>query len=153
MHTIKIKTSNELMSKIHRGMRRFFEFQMKKYGITPPQFEVLISLWSEDGLVLSELSKRLSRDGPTITGIIDRMEKKNLVRRERSTRDRRVIKVFTSPKSTEMKEALTKLQQTAGKDIIDNFTAEDIITLEQLLSKMLTNIEDKIFPRIKQNNS
>ena len=151
MHTFK--TSNELMGKIHRGMRRFFEFQMKKYGITPPQFEVLISLWSEDGLVLSELSKRLSRDGPTITGIIDRMEKKNLVRRERSTRDRRVIKVFTSPKSTEMKEALTKLQQTAGKDIIDNFTTEDIKSLEQLLSKLLTNIEGKIFPRMQQSNS
>ncbi len=151
MHTIK--TSNELMGKIHRGMRRFFEFQMKKYGITPPQFEVLISLWTEDGLVLSELSKRLSRDGPTITGIIDRMEKKELVRRERSTTDRRVIKVFSTPKAAEMKEALTKLQKTAGKDIIENFTDEDITSLEQLLSKLLKNIEDKIFPRIKQNNS
>ena len=151
MHTIK--TSNELMGKIHRGMRRFFEFQMKKYGITPPQFEVLISLWTEDGLVLSELSKRLSRDGPTITGIIDRMEKKELVRRERSTTDRRVIMVFSTPKATEMKEALTKLQKTAGKDIIENFTDEDIKTLEQLLTKLLTNIENKILPKIKQNNS
>ena len=151
MHTIK--TSNELMGKIHRGMRRFFEFQMKKYGITPPQFEVLISLWTEDGLVLSELSKRLSRDGPTITGIIDRMEKKELVRRERSTTDRRVIMVFSTPKAAEMKEALTKLQKTAGKDIIENFTDENIKTLEQLLTKLLTNIENKIFPRIKQKNS
>jgi DNA-binding MarR family transcriptional regulator len=148
-----IKTSNELMGKIHRGMRRFFEFQMKKYGITPPQFEVLISLWTEDGLVLSELSKRLSRDGPTITGIIDRMEKKGLVRRERSITDRRVIMVFSTPKATAMKEALTKLQKTAGKDIIENFTDENIKTLEQLLTKLLTNIENKIFPRIKQNNS
>ena len=144
MHTIK--TSNELMGKIHRGMRRFFEFQMKKYGITPPQFEVLISLWTEDGLVLSELSKRLSRDGPTITGIIDRMEKKELVRRERSTTDRRVIMVFSTPKAAEMKEALTKLQKTAGKDIIENFTDEDIKTLEQLLTKLLTNIENNILP-------
>ena len=148
-----IKTSNELMGKIHRGMRRFFEFQMKKYGITPPQFEVLISLWTEDGLVLSELSKRLSRDGPTITGIIDRMEKKELVRRERSTTDRRVIMVFSTPKAAEMKEALTKLQKTAGKDIIENFTDENIKTLEQLLTKLLTNIENKILPKIKQNNS
>ena len=143
------KTSNELMGKIHRGMRRFFEFQMKKYGITPPQFEVLISLWIEDGLVLSELSKRLSRDGPTITGIIDRMEKKNLVKRERSTKDRRIIKVFSTPKAAEMKTALTKLQQTAGKDIIDDFTDEDIKMLEQLLFKLLSNIETKILPRIK----
>ena len=147
MHTLK--TSNELMGKIHRGMRRFFEFQMKKYGITPPQFEVLISLWTEDGLVLSDLSKRLSRDGPTITGIIDRMEKKQLVRRERSTRDRRIIKVFLTAKAREMKDELTELQYTAGKDIIENFSKKDIETLEHLLAKLLANIEEKIFPTIK----
>lgn len=150
MHTFK--TSNELMGKIHRGMRRFFEFQMKKYNITPPQFEVLISLWSEDGLVLSELSKRLSRDGPTITGIIDRMEKKELLRRQRSTRDRRIIQVYLSPKALKMKEALLELQQTAGKDIIDNFSSEDIETLETLLSKLLVNVEEKIFPRMNQTH-
>jgi len=144
-----LKTSNELMGKIHRGMRRFFEFQMKKYGITPPQFEVLISLWTEDGLVLSDLSKRLSRDGPTITGIIDRMEKKQLVRRERSTRDRRIIKVFLTSKAKEMKDELNELQHTAGEDIIDNFSSKDIETLELLLAKLLSNIEEKIFPTIK----
>ena len=147
MHTFK--TSNDLMGKIHRGMRRFFEFQMKKFGITPPQFEVLIALWTEDGLVLSDLSKRLSRDGPTITGIIDRMEKKQLVRRERSTRDRRIIKVFVTSKAKEMKDELTNLQQTAGKDIIDNFSNNDLETLEYLLAKLLSNIEDKIVPTIK----
>jgi len=147
MHTFK--TSNDLMGKIHRGMRRFFEFQMKKFGITPPQFEVLITLWTEDGLVLSDLSKRLSRDGPTITGIIDRMEKKQLVRRERSTRDRRIIKVFVTSKAKEMKDELTNLQQTAGKDIIDNFSNNDLETLEYLLAKLLSNIEDKIVPTIK----
>lgn len=139
------------MGKIHRGMRRFYEYQMKKYNITPPQFEVLISLWSEDGLVLSDLSKRLSRDGPTITGIIDRMEKKELVRRKRSTRDRRIIQVYLSEKALKMKEALVELQQTAGSDIINNFTQEDLRMLETLLSKLLINIEQKIFPRMNQN--
>jgi len=149
MHTFR--TSNELMGKIHRGMRRFYEYQMKKYNITPPQFEVLISLWSEDGLVLSELSKRLSRDGPTITGIIDRMEKKELVRRERSTRDRRIIQVYLSEKALEMKEALVHLQQTAGSDIINDFTQEDLKMLESLLSKLLANIEQKIIPRMNHH--
>ncbi len=145
------KTSNELMGKIHRGMRRFFEFQMKKHNITPPQFEVLVSLWSEDGLVLSDLSKRLSRDGPTITGIIDRMEKKELLRRQRSTRDRRIIQVYLSPKALKMKESLIELQLTAGEDIIENFTDEDIERLEILLTKLLTNIEGKLFPRMNNN--
>jgi len=124
---------------------------MKKHNITPPQFEVLVSLWSEDGLVLSDLSKRLSRDGPTITGIIDRMEKKELLRRQRSTRDRRIIQVYLSPKALKMKESLIELQLTAGEDIIENFTDEDIERLEILLTKLLTNIEGKLFPRMNNN--
>ena len=77
------------------------------------------------------------------------MEKKHLVRRERSTRDRRIIKVFLTPKAKEMKDDLTELQQTAGADIIDNFSSNDIKTLEYLLAKLLANIEEKIFPKIK----
>jgi len=139
-------TSNELMGKIHRAMRRFFEFQMKKYDITPPQFEVLITLWGEDGLVLSDLGRRLSRDGPTITGIIDRMEKKNLVKRKRSNHDRRIIQVFLTTKAQEMKDDLMKMQQDASSDIVKNFSTDEIQLLEDLLSKLLLNVEQKIIP-------
>lgn len=122
---------------------------MKKYDITPPQFEALITLWDEDGLVLSELGRRLSRDGPTITGIIDRMENKKLVRRKRNMRDRRVIQVYLAPRAWEIKESLMKMQQEAGRDITDKISEQDIQMLNNLLCKILTNIEDKILTRIE----
>ena len=130
-------------------MRRFFESQMKKYDITPPQFEVLLTLWAEDGIFLSELGRRLSRDGPTITGIIDRMENKKLVKRKRSMKDRRVIQVYLTPKAWEVRENLMRMQQEAGRDITEDFTDVDIKSLENMLSKMLTNIEEKILPKIQ----
>jgi len=145
----KFKNVNDLIGIIHRCMRRFFETQMKKYDITPPQFEVLLTLWNEDGIVLSELGRRLSRDGPTITGIIDRMEKKKLVVRKRSMRDRRVIQVYLTPYAWEIKENLMKMQLEAGKDITSNFTEQDIKALEEMLQRILTNVEEKILPRIQ----
>ncbi len=151
-NVVSFKNVNDLIGIIHRCMRRFFESQMKKYDITPPQFEVLLTLWNEDGLVLSELGRRLSRDGPTITGIIDRMEKKKLVMRKRSMRDRRVIQVFLTPKAWEVKENLMQMQKEAGKDITVDFSSRDISTLEELLHKILTNIEDKILPRIQHSD-
>ncbi len=140
----QFKSVNELIGTIHRAMRHFFECQMKKYNVTPPQFEVLLTLWGEDGLVLSELGKRLSRDGPTITGIIDRMEKKTLVRRKRSMRDRRVIQVFLTVRAEEIRENLMKMQQQAGEHITKNISDDDIIRLETLLSRLLSNIEDSL---------
>jgi DNA-binding MarR family transcriptional regulator len=142
------KNVNDLIGIIHRYMRRFFETQMKTYDITPPQFEVLMSLWNQDGLVLSDLGRRLSRDGPTITGIIDRMEKKKLVTRRRSTRDRRVIQVYLAPRAWEIKENLMNMQREASQDITLDFSDQEVAILQQLLQKMLTNIEEKIVPKI-----
>jgi MarR family transcriptional regulator, organic hydroperoxide resistance regulator len=147
---VSFKNVNEYISVIHRYMRRFLETNMKKFDITPPQFEVLMTLWNEDGIVLSELGRRLSRDGPTITGIIDRMEKKKLVVRKRSLRDRRVIQVYLTPMAWEIKENLMKMQTDAGREVAGDFTAEDVHTLEQLLKKVRANIEEKILPRIEQ---
>jgi len=146
---VTFKNVNELIGVIHRYMRRFLESNMKKFDITPPQFEVLMTLWIEDGVVLSELGRRLSRDGPTITGIIDRMEKKKLLVRKRSLRDRRVIQVYLTPMAWEIKENLMKMQVEAGRDIAGDFTEIDVTTLENLLRKVLSNIEEKIVPRIE----
>ncbi|MCP4715033.1 MAG: MarR family transcriptional regulator [Deltaproteobacteria bacterium] len=142
------KNVNALIGKIHRCMRRFFESQMKKYDITPPQFEVLLTLWDEDGLVLSELGRRLTRDGPTITGIIDRMENKSLVKRKRSERDRRVIQVYLTSKAWEVQDNLMKMQQEAAKDITDEISETEIDALHNMLYKILMNIEEKILPRL-----
>jgi DNA-binding MarR family transcriptional regulator len=147
---VTFKNVNELIGVIHRYMRRFLESNMKKFDITPPQFEVLMTLWNEDGVVLSELGRRLSRDGPTITGIIDRMEKKKLLVRKRSLRDRRVIQVYLTPLAWEIKENLMKMQGDAGRDVAGDFTELDVQTLETLLRKVLCNIEEKIVPRIGQ---
>lgn len=151
METVTFKSVNELIGVIHRYMRRFFESQMKKYDITPPQFEVLMTLWNEDGIVLSELGRRLSRDGPTITGIIDRMEKKKLVTRKRSMRDRRVIQVYLTPYAWEIKENLMSMQMEAGKDVTNNFTQDDLVVLDAMLRRILANIEEKILPQIENN--
>jgi DNA-binding MarR family transcriptional regulator len=141
------KTVNNLIGKIHRAMRHFFESQIKKYNITPPQFEVLMTLWQDDGLFLSEIGKRLSRDGPTITGIIDRMEKKDLLKRKRSSRDRRIIEVYLTEKSLQMKENLMEMQRKSSHAITDSLSDKDIELLENLLQKILENIDDKILAR------
>ena len=108
-----------------------------------------MTLWNEDGIVLSELGRRLSRDGPTITGIIDRMEKKKLVTRKRSMRDRRVIQVYLTPYAWEIKENLMKMQLNAGQELTVNFSQEDIVALNMMLRRILTNIEEKILPHIE----
>ena len=142
-------TVGTLMGKIHRAMKRFMEGQMKNFDITPPQFEVLLTLWEKDGRALNELGKMLSRDGPTITGIIDRLEKKALVQRRRDSADRRCIRVELTPKARGLRDEMTNRLQDSFGDIAGNFTSIEMSQLESILKKMLINIEQIIVPRMQ----
>lgn len=130
-----------LMGMLHRALRRRYDRQLKDFGLTPCQFEVLMTLWEEDSILLSELGRRVSRDGPTITGIIDRMEKKMLVKRKRDSRDRRVVRVFLTSKSKGMKEQLSITKKKILEKITKNLSTREITHLEAILVKMMKNVE------------
>jgi DNA-binding MarR family transcriptional regulator len=149
INNFNFNTVGSLMGKIHRAMKRFMEGQMKNFAITPPQFEVLLTLWEKDGRTLNELGKMLSRDGPTITGIIDRLEKKALVMRRRDSVDRRCIRVELTPKAQGLRDEMTSRLQGSLSDIAGNFSALEMSQLENILEKMLKNIEQIIVPRIQ----
>jgi len=132
--------TGHLMGMLHRSLRRNYDRRLKDFGLTPCQFEVLMTLWEADDILLSELGRRVSRDGPTITGVIDRMEKKMLVKRKRDSLDRRVVKVVLTSKSRGMKEQLSITRKEILERIAKNLSSKEIKHLETLLVKMIKNI-------------
>ena len=134
--------TGHLMGKLHRSLRRNYDKQLKEFDLTPCQFEVLMTLWGEDNILLSELGKRVSRDGPTITGVIDRMEKKMLVKRKRDSNDRRVVKVILTAKSNGMRKQLSIAKKQILEKITESLTSKEVNQLETLLLKMMKNVED-----------
>jgi len=130
-----------LMGKLNRSLRRNYDSQLKEFGLTPCQFEVLMTLWEEENILLSELGRRVSRDGPTITGVIDRMERKMLVKRKRDSNDRRVVKVVLTAKSNGLKEQLSVTKKQILERITESLTSKEINQLEALLLKMINNVE------------
>ncbi len=134
--------TGRLMGMLNRALRRNYDRQLKDYGLTPCQFEVLIILCEEDGILLSELGRRVSRDGPTITGVIDRMEKKVLVKRKRDSRDRRVVKVILTSKGKGMEEQLSLTKKQILEKITKDLSARELTLLDTVLVKMMKNVEE-----------
>lgn len=66
---------------------------LEDYNITPPQFNALQIIIHNGELTIGELSNKLYLAPSTITDLVDRMEKTELVERIRDTKDRRVVKV------------------------------------------------------------
>jgi len=82
-----------------------------EFKITAPQLICLYSVSREDGLTLSALAEKVSLGMSTVTGIVDRLEAKELLTRSRSSQDRRRIRLNITPRGSEIaREAPTLLQ-------------------------------------------
>ncbi len=118
------------LRQISHGLDKHSKFIQEKYKITIPQ---LICLWeiSQRGPVpLGELTKNVFLNKSTVTGIVDRLEKRNLVRRNRISVDRRQIHVeITEEGLAFLEQAPTPLQEKFQKKFaeLDLNEREDIM--------------------------
>jgi DNA-binding MarR family transcriptional regulator len=83
---------------------------VKTAGLTAAQYNVLRILRGAGraGLACREIGARMISRDPDITRLLDRMEKRNLITRERQSDDRRVIKTFVTPEGLELLKTLDR---------------------------------------------
>lgn len=72
---------------------------LKEFGLTPTQYNMLRILRGagEDGLTCSQATERMISPDPDVTRLLDRLETRKLIRRERSTADRRIVVTRITP--------------------------------------------------------
>jgi MarR family transcriptional regulator, organic hydroperoxide resistance regulator len=91
----------EIMQSLRRIFKAIQDYSYEvsdKFGTTGPQLWALKTISQNEILSLGELGRRMYLHPSTITGLIDRLEKKGLVERDRDQTDRRVIKVRLTSK-------------------------------------------------------
>ena len=129
----KLKLASQLM------YRDFLE-RLEPHSLTPFHYLVLCCLWEEDGLSTSGIADRLKQLGATLTGVVDRMEQRNLVFRQRDESDRRVVRIWLTEEGKRLMNVLPPLGEetilSATKNISD---AENKIIL-QLLERIISNL-------------
>lgn len=76
----------------------------RRFGLTEQQWRVLRVLWSSRKVTSAEISERTLLLQPSLVGILDRLEKKQLISRSRSAIDRRVVYIAASRKGRELQE-------------------------------------------------
>ena len=101
--------------------------------VTPAQAGILFLLAEKEGMTMSELSRILSIDNSTLTGLVDRLEKAGLARRDASPHDRRASHVYISPEGIqEMKKARSVVGRV-NREIMDGFTPEELASFKKIL--------------------
>jgi len=117
--------------------RRYFAV-LADTGITPGQIGVLTLIANNSGLTQSALSKALGVDRSTMVAVIDRLEKLNLVTRERSTQDQRAYALQLTSRGTDLMATLLQRLHGLEEELLTKMSVQERDTLVQLLHRLAT---------------
>jgi len=112
------------------------EADLEKQGLTPPQFYVLATIGYAGRLPFGEIGAKMMVTVSNLTGIVDRLEEKKLVLRERDEHDRRVVHVVLTDKGAKLFKNAIPLFEKSIAGIFTNLDQAQQKELSALLRKL-----------------
>ena len=110
--------------------------------ITIEQWSLLYHLWKKDGISQQQLCEHTFRDKPSITRLVDNLEKQKLVRRVASKDDRRINLVFLTDAAKQMEENLMELANQTLNEALLGVTNGQIEIAKEVLQKVYENLSN-----------
>ena len=129
---------------LYTESRRLTKGLASQFGLTGPQLTVIKLLESFDDLSLSSLSERIRAQNSTVTGIIDRMEREGLVRRERSTSDRRVVHIRLSEKGLKLARQIQVEPMEIFRGALLSLSQADLRDLLRIMNKLQRYVRTQV---------
>ena len=129
----KIKLLSQLLA------RKFTE-RLEPLGLTPFHWVVLCCLWEEDGLPTSSIGEKLQQVGGTLTGVLDRMEERCLIRRERDARDRRIWRIWLTDAGKELEATLPPIALELREEAMQGISYAEREHFCQILNRAIANM-------------
>lgn len=136
----------DLIRKIARIMNKRLRDSLCDSSITPPQFYALVSIYRKDGITIGELCDRMFLACSTVSGLIDRLEKVELVKRYRDQKDRRVVRLTLTEKGLNCTETILDKRRKKLEDdlkMIDIEQQKELINNLNLLLKVMRYAEEE----------
>jgi MarR family transcriptional regulator, organic hydroperoxide resistance regulator len=122
-----------------RATTQAYRTLLEPWGLTYPQYLVLVTLWVEGDQTVSGLGEHLQLDSGTLSPLLRRMEQAGLVVRERRSPDERVVTVTIGPRGRELRGELGGIPAAiaAGTGLPDQAAAASLVdTLHRLTETM-----------------
>jgi DNA-binding MarR family transcriptional regulator len=117
-------------------MARVVRDKISCYGLTHTQFFLLIALYEENGILITALARKVALDKSTLTSLLDRLERDDLIKRVAHPSDRRVIQIYLTPKAEAMREELIRTYHEVNGCFLSRLTPEELKIFEEILGKL-----------------
>jgi DNA-binding MarR family transcriptional regulator len=115
-------------------------FKQSGVDITIEQWSVLYHLWKQDGLSQQQLCDATFRDKPSITRLVDNLEKLGLVKRMADKADRRINKVCITPEAQKLQELSMEVANQTLNEALAGVTNGQIEIAKEVLNMVYENL-------------
>ena len=131
-----------LVGKISGTINRTFlrTFSAAGIDISIEQWTVLACLWNKDKVTQQTLCSLTAKDKPSMTRLIDKLEKHNLVTRVSDHNDRRINLIHLTNNGIALQQKATELVEKIVCKALNNITDEELTISRGVLKKIMTNL-------------
>lgn len=123
-----------------RATTALCERRLAPHDLTLQQWILLTALWRQDGLTISELAAYYRVKDPTASSLVDRMEAKGLVTRQRSAEDRRKVIVCLTEKSESLSHLIGFYEQI-NDVLLTGFSDKEVASFISMMERVIDNTE------------
>lgn len=132
-----------LTGKVSTAISRRLQRNLKigKLNITSEQWTILYHLWQEEGLTQQELANLTFRDKPSITRLINNLEKMSLVIRVNDKQDRRSNLIYLTKEGRKLKEEGMKQSAVTLNEALKGLDLNELRAAQHILDQVFNNIK------------
>ena len=129
-----------LISKIYEKGNRFIVEELNKNGIdslSPSHGDILAVLYFCGKSTMKDISEKIHRTKPTVTILVDKLEKLGFVKREKNNADNRITCIVPTKKAESFRPVFEKISEDLNNLLYKNLSEDEAEILDNLLRKMV----------------
>jgi DNA-binding MarR family transcriptional regulator len=146
MDDSQLKLSNQICFPIYsvsRLITKAYKPFLDKMGITYPQYLVLMVLWENDTLSVNQITEKLLLNTNTLSPLLKRMEKMEIIERNRSEEDERSVIITLTEKGKQLKKQANLIPDQLIKLLVtQNIKVDDVMKLKEMLNEWITILSE-----------
>lgn len=123
------------------AMTKLYKPLLDDIGLTYPQYLVMLVLWEQDGITVSELGERLYLDSGTLTPLLKRLEASGHIRRTRDAQDERRVRIALTPQGLDLRDQAERIPHCVLES--SQCTLPELVAL----TDQLKTLRDRLGPR------
>ncbi|MCR5277446.1 MAG: MarR family transcriptional regulator [Bacteroidales bacterium] len=140
----RFKLDNQLCFRLYTASRlitQAYHPLLSEYGLTYPQYLVLLVLWEKDAQPVNDIARQLMLETNTVTPLLKRMEAEGILTRTPGKKDARQMIVSLTGKGCRLQDHLAAVPETVGQAVLcDSVTPETVPGLYGMLDGIIEKL-------------